>query len=79
MMFRIFNTISKHVNIFKMRGQMLKNMKVNMNKKTVDWNLEHRVDNIVCPPEVFNANDFSKIFIPLVERGGADPFHDKGG
>jgi hypothetical protein len=48
-------------------------------QETVDYNLEHRVDNIICPPKVFNANDFAKNYIPLVEQGGDDPFHDKQG
>jgi hypothetical protein len=46
-------------------------------------NLEKRVNNIICPLEVFNANDFAKKYIPLVERGGVDlasnPSHDKKG
>jgi hypothetical protein len=50
-------------------------------KKTIDLNLEQRVNNIICPLEVFNANDFAKTYIALVERGGADlaydPSHDK--
>jgi hypothetical protein len=44
-------------------------------------NLEQRVNNIICPLEVFNANDFAKNYIPLVEIGGVDldfdPSHDK--
>jgi hypothetical protein len=43
--------------------------------------LEQRVNNIICPLEVFYANDFSKNYIPLVERGGFDlasnTAHDK--
>ena len=50
-------------------------------QKLVDWNLEHRIDNIIGPLEVSNANDFAKNYIPLVERGGVDlafdPSHDK--
>jgi hypothetical protein len=46
-------------------------------QKIVDWNLEHRIDNIMGPLEVSNANDFAKNYIPLVERGGVDPFHDE--
>jgi hypothetical protein len=34
--------------------------------KTVDLNLEQRVNNIICPLEVLNANDFAKDYIPLV-------------
>ena len=49
-------------------------------QKIVDWNLEHRIDNIIAPLEISNANDFAKNYIPLVERGGADlasdPSHD---
>jgi hypothetical protein len=52
-------------------------------QKIVDWNLEHRIDNIIGPLEVSNANDFAKNYIPLVERGGvdlaSDPSHDKQG
>jgi hypothetical protein len=52
-------------------------------QKTVDWNLEQRVNNIICPLEVLNANDFAKDYIPLIEREGAnlasDPSHDKHG
>jgi len=29
------------------------------------------------PLKVSNANDFAKNYIPLVERGGVDPFHDE--
>jgi hypothetical protein len=43
----------------------------------VDWNLEHRIDNIIGPLEVSNANDLAENYIPPVERGGVDPFHDK--
>jgi hypothetical protein len=50
-------------------------------QEKVDWNLEHRVDNIISSLEVFNAHDFAKDYIPLIEREGAslapDPFHDK--
>jgi hypothetical protein len=42
-------------------------------QKIVDWNLEHRIDNIIGPIEVSNANDFEKNYIPLVERGDVDP------
>ena len=52
-------------------------------QKIVDCNLEHRIDNIIGPLEVSNANDFAKNYIPLVERGGvdlsSDPSHDKKG
>ena len=52
-------------------------------QKIVDWNIEQRVDNIISPLEVFNANDFAKCYIPLIERGGVDlaydPSHDKQG
>jgi hypothetical protein len=50
-------------------------------QKTIDLNLEHRFNNIICPLEVFNANDSAKNHIPLVERGGVafafDPSHDE--
>ena len=50
-------------------------------QENIDWNLEHRVDNIIASLEVFNAHDFVKDHIPLVEKGGAslnpDPFQDK--
>jgi hypothetical protein len=46
-------------------------------QKIVDWNLEHRIDNIIGPLEVSNANDVAKNYIPLVERGGVDPSHDE--
>jgi hypothetical protein len=46
-------------------------------QKIVEWNLEHRVGNIMGPLEVSNANDFAKNYIPLVERGGVYPFHDE--
>jgi hypothetical protein len=46
-------------------------------QKIVDWNLEHRIDNIMGPLEDSSANDFEKNYIPLIERGGVDPFHDE--
>jgi hypothetical protein len=46
-------------------------------QKIVDWNLEHRIDNIIGPLEISNANDFKKNYNPLVERGGFDPSHDE--
>jgi hypothetical protein len=46
-------------------------------QKIIDWNLEHRIDNIIGPLEVSNANDFAKNYIPLVERGSVDPSHDE--
>jgi hypothetical protein len=52
-------------------------------QKLVDWNLEHRIDNIIGPLEVLNDNDFAKDCIPLIEKGGAnvasDPPYDKRG
>jgi hypothetical protein len=49
----------------------------------VDWNLEHKIDNIISPLEVLNANDFAKDYIPLNEREDtyvvSDPPHDKHG
>jgi hypothetical protein len=51
--------------------------------KTIDMNLEQRVNNIICPLEVLNANDFAKDYMPLIEKEGAnlasDPSHDKHG
>jgi hypothetical protein len=51
--------------------------------KIVDWNLEHRIDDIIDPLEVSNANDFAKNYTPLVERRdvdlASDPSHDKEG
>jgi hypothetical protein len=52
-------------------------------QKIVDWHIEQRVDNIISPLEFFNANDSTKDYIPLFERGGDDlasePSHDKQG
>jgi hypothetical protein len=52
-------------------------------QERVDWNLEHRVNNIIASLEVFNAHNFAKNYIPLVERGGVDlaydPSHNKLG
>jgi hypothetical protein len=46
-------------------------------------NLEKRVNNIICPLEVLNDNDFAKDYIPLIEKEGVnlayDPSHDKDG
>jgi hypothetical protein len=50
-------------------------------QKIVDWNPEHRIDNIIGLLEFPNANDFAENYIPLVEIGGVDlvfnPSHDK--
>jgi hypothetical protein len=50
-------------------------------ERTIDLNLEKRVNNFICPPEALNADDFAKDCIPLIEKEGAnlyyDPFHDK--
>jgi hypothetical protein len=46
-------------------------------KKGIDWDLEHRIENTIGPLAVSNANDSAKIYIPPVERGGVDPSHDK--
>jgi hypothetical protein len=46
-------------------------------QKIADWNIEHRINIIIGPLEVSNANDFAKNYIPLVERGGVDPSHDE--
>jgi hypothetical protein len=35
--------------------------------KTVDWNLEHKIDNIFGPLETLNANDFAEDDIPLIK------------
>jgi hypothetical protein len=52
-------------------------------QKIVDWNLEHKIDNIIGPLEVLNANNFAKYYIPLIEREGtyvaSDPPHYKHG
>jgi hypothetical protein len=37
-------------------------------QKTVDLNLEQRVNNIICTIEVINANDFEKDYISLIEK-----------
>jgi hypothetical protein len=51
--------------------------------KIVDSNLEHKIDNIIGPVEVLNANDFAKDYIPLIEREGTYvalyPLHDNHG
>jgi hypothetical protein len=41
-------------------------------QKTVNLNLEQKIDKSICPLEIFNANDSAKNYIPLVERGGVD-------
>jgi hypothetical protein len=50
-------------------------------QRTFDWNLEHKIDDIISPFEVLNANDFAKDYIPLIEREGtyvvSDPPHDE--
>jgi hypothetical protein len=52
-------------------------------QEIVDWNLEHRIDNIMGPLEVSNACDCAKNYIPLVKRRGvvlaSEPSHDKQG
>jgi hypothetical protein len=52
-------------------------------EQKIDWNLEHRIKNIIGPLEVSNANDFAKDYIPLIEKGGAnlapDPSPDEHG
>jgi hypothetical protein len=49
----------------------------------VDLNLQQRVNNIICPLEVLNDNDFSKDYIPLIEKESVNlasgPSHDKHG
>jgi hypothetical protein len=46
-------------------------------RKGVDWDPEHRIDNTRGPLVVSYANDSAKNYIPPVERGGVDPSHDK--
>jgi hypothetical protein len=52
-------------------------------QRTVDLNLEKRVNNIICPLEDLNVDNFAKDYIPLIEKEGAnlasDPSHDKHG
>jgi hypothetical protein len=52
-------------------------------QRTFDWNPEHKTDDIIGPLEPLNENDFTKDYIPLVERKGSyvvfDPPHDKHG
>jgi hypothetical protein len=52
-------------------------------QKTVGLNLEQKVNNIIGPLEVFNAYEFAKDYIPLIEKRGAnlasDPSHYKHG
>jgi hypothetical protein len=52
-------------------------------QRTFEWNLDHKTDDIIGPLEVLNGNDFTKDYIPLVEREGAyvafDSPHDKNG
>ena len=37
-------------------------------QKTVDLNLEKRVNNIIRPLEALNVDDFAKDYIPLIEK-----------
>jgi hypothetical protein len=50
-------------------------------QKIVDLNLEQRVNDIICPLEVLNANNFAKDYIPLIGREStnlaSDSSHDK--
>jgi hypothetical protein len=52
-------------------------------QRTFEWNLEHKIDDIIGPLEVFNENDLAKDSIPLIEREGtyvvSNPPHDKHG
>jgi hypothetical protein len=47
-------------------------------QENIEWNFEHRFDNIIASLEVFNAHNFAKDEIPLIEKGDAsltpDPF-----
>jgi hypothetical protein len=49
--------------------------------KTIDWNLEHKIDNNFGPLETLNANDFAEDYIPLIKRERtyvvSHPPHDK--
>jgi hypothetical protein len=48
-------------------------------QRTFDWNLEHKIDDIISPFEVLNANDFVEDYIRLTEKEGTyvvfDPPH----
>jgi hypothetical protein len=50
-------------------------------QKIVNLNIEQKIDKSICPLKIFNANDYAKNYIPLVERGGVDIasnlYHDK--
>jgi hypothetical protein len=50
-------------------------------QKIVDWNLEHRIDNIMGALEVSNAYDCAKKYTPLVKGKcvvlTSEPSHDK--
>jgi hypothetical protein len=35
--------------------------------KTVDWDLEHKIDNIIGPLKTSNANDFAEDDTPLIK------------
>jgi hypothetical protein len=37
-------------------------------QRIVDLNLEKRVNNIICPLEALNVDDFAKDYIPLIEK-----------
>ena len=37
-------------------------------QKTIDLNLEQRVNNIICPLEALNFDDFAKDYTPLIEK-----------
>jgi hypothetical protein len=47
----------------------------------VDLNLEQRVNDIICPLEFLNDNNFAKDYITLIGRGNTnlapDSSHDK--
>jgi hypothetical protein len=48
--------------------------------KTIDGNLDHKIDNILGPLESLNANDFVEDYIPFIKREStymvSDPPHD---
>ena len=37
-------------------------------QRTIDLNLEKRVNNIICPLEALNFDDFAKDYTPLIEK-----------
>jgi hypothetical protein len=37
-------------------------------QKIIDLNFEKRINNIICPLEALNVDDFAKDYIPLIEK-----------